>query len=185
MKKAHPLAMHWEKLQDEKQREAIRYDYEVKKRQQESERRRKRESEEKQQREKIRAQQERQDLQNRRRSLAESWEKKSGGNTNNNNNSSGKESQSSSNIPSKNEIGKGKSPRKSPAVKKVRKCFEEQSQSLSSSIFVCCNELHLLTSLLATCLVSPSKFLSKISNRMTMLCPSKNHAAPAAFNFER
>ena len=117
-KKAHPLAMHWEKLQEEKQREASKYVNVVKKRLQETERRRKREAEEKVERDRIREQQERQDLQNRRRSLAESWEKKNDSNIINNN---GKESQPStkSMIQSKKEIGKVQLPKKLPVAKKV------------------------------------------------------------------
>ena len=122
VKKTHPLAMHWEKLQEEKKRETSKYDNEVKKRLQESERRKKGEGEVdyKPEKARISEQQEKDDLQNRRRSLAETWEAK--GRIKSNNNNTKASQQLSKNI-SKNEFGKSKSPKKSPAAKTVGFCF--------------------------------------------------------------
>ena len=110
--------MHWEKLQEEKNYEASKYDNEVKKRLQESEKRKKREVGSKPEKPQIIEQQEKDDLLNRRRSIAETWETKTRSKSSTNNT---KESQQSSKyiVQSKNEFRKSKSPKKSPAAKAV------------------------------------------------------------------
>ncbi len=117
MKKAHPLAMHWEKIQEQHRNEAVKNDMEAMRKKQEADKKRKKEFEQKQQMEKEKQKLEIKELQDRRRSLAEAWENK------NNNEENLKvvkkiEKTEKATKVMKNVSGKV-SPRKSPGKKKV------------------------------------------------------------------